>query len=102
MAEPVRRIVQVAENGRMNLPVDMRRGLGLRGPGRVILTQDDDGIRITTADQALRRIRAFAAPFARGRASVVDEFREERRVTTDRAWSRLEDADVGVTIELLR
>jgi hypothetical protein len=34
----MRRTVQVAENGRMNLPAEMRRGLGLSGSGRVILT----------------------------------------------------------------
>jgi AbrB family looped-hinge helix DNA binding protein len=89
MSEPIRRTVQVAENGRMNLPADMRRGLGLNGPGRVILTQDEDGIRITTADQAIRRIRALAAPFAQGQASVVDEFLAERRAEA----AREEDED---------
>lgn len=84
MAEPIHRTVQVAENGRMNLPADMRRGLGLNGAGRVILTQDEDGIRITSVDQALRRIRALAAPFAEGRASVVEEFLVERRVEAAR------------------
>lgn len=84
MAEPIRRTVQVAENGRMNLPADMRRGLGLIGAGRVILTQDEDGIRITTVDHALKRIRALAAPFAQGRASIVDEFLAERRAEMSR------------------
>lgn len=95
MPEPTRRMVQVAENGRMNLPADMRRVLGLNGPGRVILTQDEDGIRITTADQALKRIRALAAPFAQGRASVVDEFLEERRAEAAREDSRDPNAERG-------
>lgn len=77
----------------MNLPAEMRRGLGLTGPGRVILTQDEDGIRITTADQALRRIRALAAPFAQGRASVVDEFLAERRAEAAREEGG--EADAG-------
>jgi AbrB family looped-hinge helix DNA binding protein len=93
MSEPIRRTVQVAENGRMNLPADMRRGLGLNGPGRVILTQDEDGIRISTVDQALKRIRALAAPFAQGRASVVDEFLAERRAEAAREDG--EDSDAG-------
>jgi bifunctional DNA-binding transcriptional regulator/antitoxin component of YhaV-PrlF toxin-antitoxin module len=79
MADLMRRTVQVAENGRMNLPAEMRRGLGLSGSGRVILTQDANGIRITTADQALKRVQALAAPFIQGRGSVVDEFIAERR-----------------------
>ena len=93
MAEPLRRTVQVAANGRMNLPADMRRGLGLNGAGRVILTQDEDGIRISTVDQALKRIRALAAPFAQGRASVVDEFLAERRAEAAREDGK--DSDAG-------
>ncbi|MGX7709546.1 AbrB/MazE/SpoVT family DNA-binding domain-containing protein [Methylobacterium sp. Gmos1] len=77
----------------MNLPADMRRSLGLIGAGRVILTQDEDGIRISTADQALKRIRALAAPFAQGRASVVEEFLAERRAEAAREDG--EDADAG-------
>lgn len=68
----------------MNLPADMRRELGLTGSGRVILTQDEDGIHITTADQNLRRIRALAAPYAHGRGSVVDEFIAEKRAEAAR------------------
>jgi AbrB family looped-hinge helix DNA binding protein len=83
MSAPLRRTVQVGENGRMNLPAEMRRLLGLNGPGRVILTQDEDGIRITTAEQALRRVRDLAAPFRRG-GSVVDEFIAERRAEAAR------------------
>nr|WP_298961838.1 AbrB/MazE/SpoVT family DNA-binding domain-containing protein [uncultured Methylobacterium sp.] len=93
MTELLRRTVQVAENGRMNLPAEMRRGLGLSGGGRVILTQDEDGIRITTADQALKRIRALAAPFAQGRSSVVDEFLAERRAEAAREDGRDTEAE---------
>ncbi|WP_157091806.1 AbrB/MazE/SpoVT family DNA-binding domain-containing protein [Methylobacterium nodulans] len=75
----------------MNLPADMRRVLGLTGPGRVILTQDEDGIRITTADQALKRVRALAAPFLQGRGSVVDEFIAERHAEAAREAAEGQD-----------
>lgn len=68
----------------MNLPADMRRSLGLTGSGRVILTQDEDGIRITSVDQALRRVRALAAPFLQGRGSVSDELIADRRAEAAR------------------
>lgn len=84
MHEPLRRTVQVGENGRMNLPAEMRRILGLTGSGRVILTQDEDGIRITTAEQALKRVRSLAAPYAEGRGSVVDAFIAEKRADAAR------------------
>lgn len=79
MAKPQQRLVQVAENGRMNLPADVRRALGLNGAGRIILTQDENGVMLTTADHALRRIRALAAPFKPEGHSVVDELLSDRR-----------------------
>ena len=79
MARPRQRLVQVAENGRMNLPADVRRALGLNGAGRMILTQDENGVMLTTADHALKRIRALAAPFKPEGRSVVDELLADRR-----------------------
>lgn len=79
MTKPRQRLVQIAENGRMNLPVDVRRALGLNGAGRVILTQDENGVMLTTADHALKRIRALAAPFKPQGRSVVDDLLADRR-----------------------
>ena len=84
MSKPQQRLVQVAENGRMNLPADVRRALGLNGSGRVILTQDENGVMLTTADHALKRIRALAAPFKPEGRSVVDELLADRREETSR------------------
>ena len=91
MTKPQQRLVQVAENGRMNLPADVRRALGLNGPGRVILTQDENGVLLTTADHALKRIRALAAPFKPEGRSVVDELLADRREEA----SRDADKDAG-------
>ncbi|MHC2109115.1 AbrB/MazE/SpoVT family DNA-binding domain-containing protein [Methylobacterium sp. CM6246] len=68
----------------MNLPADVRRALGLSGPGRVILTQDENGVLLTTADHALKRIRALAAPFKVDGRSVVDELLADRREEASR------------------
>lgn len=84
MPQPRQRLVQVAENGRMNLPADVRRALGLSGPGRVILTQDENGVLLTTADHALKRIRALAARFKVDGRSVVDELLADRREEASR------------------
>ena len=78
MTKPQQRLIQVAANGRMNLPADVRRALGLNGAGRIILTQDENGIMFTTADHALKRIRALAAPFKPEGRSVVDELLADR------------------------
>lgn len=92
MSKPEQRLVQVAENGRMNLPADVRRMLGLEGAGRVILTQDENGVLLTTASHALKRIRALAAPFKPDGRSVVDELLAERR----KEAARGDGEDAGV------
>ena len=79
MPKPQQHVVQVDENGRMNLPADVRRALGLSGAGQVILTQDENGVLLTTASDDLKRVRTLAAPFKPGRRSVVDELLVERR-----------------------
>jgi hypothetical protein len=82
-AMPQRRTIQVAEDGGMSLPADIRRLLGLNGAGRIVLMQDDAGIHLTTAEGTLQRVRALAAPFRTGSASIVDDFIAERRAEGD-------------------
>lgn len=73
-----RQPVQELESGDATAP-DIRRLLGLTGAGRIVLTQDEDGIRLTPAESVLRRVRDLAAPFRKSQGSVVDEFIAERR-----------------------
>lgn len=77
---PISRSVTIGENGRMNLPAEMRRNLGLTGAGKVIIEQDEDGVvTITTWLQRLAKIRARMAPYIRPGVSIVDELIAERR-----------------------
>jgi AbrB family looped-hinge helix DNA binding protein len=75
--------VKVSETGRLNLPADIRRTLGLKGPAHVVLTVEDGEVRMRTMAQTLQRIRDLARPFApkRGLASehLIAERREEAR-----------------------
>lgn len=74
------RSVTVGENGRMNLPADMRRKLGLTGGGKVFIEQDEDGIvKITTWAQRVAEIQARMAPYKRPGVSIVDELIADRR-----------------------
>ena len=95
VAKPHQRLVQVAENGRMNLPADVRRALGLTGAGRIILTQDENGVLLTTSDHALKRVRALAAAFKPEGRSVVDELLSDRREAAARESDQGEGADRG-------
>lgn len=90
MQQRNQRTIPVAENGRMNLPADMRRALGLHGAGRVIATLDNDEIRITTVGHAVKRVRALAAPYKPSRTLASDELIAQRRQE-----ARREDTECG-------
>lgn len=89
------RTVPIADNGRMNLPSDMRRALGLSGAGHLILTLDGDAIRITTAKQAVRRVHALAAPYRPSGERASDALIAERREEARREDDEISGADRG-------
>ena len=72
--------VKVLASGRMNLPSEVRKALGLKGPGHVILTMDDDTLTVRTMAQALENVRALARPYApRDRLASEDLIAEPRQ-----------------------
>lgn len=73
------RTVPVSQAGRMNLPADMRRALGLSGAGRVIVTQEGDGLRIMTMKQSLKHVRELARPYRPKEGYASDELISDRR-----------------------
>lgn len=77
--------VKVAANGRMVLPIEVRRRLGLDDGGTLFVQDTPDGVVLRTAEQAIRRVQEELrrhAP-ADGR-SMVDEFIAERRREAER------------------
>ena len=58
--------VHVSPTGRPHLPVDVRRALGLKGPGHVVITIDDGEVRLRTMAHALARTHALARPTPQG------------------------------------
>lgn len=68
----------VDDRGRLLLPAEVRRRLGL-GPGAALLLEVEDGtIRLVPRTVAARRGHGIFADRARGRA-LVEELRRERR-----------------------
>jgi len=51
--------VKVSASGRVNLPSEVRKALGLKGPGQVVITMEDDEVRLKTMAQALEHVRAL-------------------------------------------
>ncbi len=72
--------VNITPNGRMSLPADIRKRLGLAEGGAVFLEETADGVVLRTAAQAVAHARALAKKFADKREdATVDAFIAQRR-----------------------
>lgn len=74
--------VNITPNGRMSLPADLRKRLGLTEGGAVFLEETEDGVVLRTAAQAVAHAQAIAKRFTGQRKSEasVDAFIANRRV----------------------
>lgn len=72
--------VNITPNGRMSLPADIRKRLGLADGGAVFLEETADGIVLRTAAQAVAHACALAKKFTDRRDdATVDAFIAQRR-----------------------
>ena len=72
--------VNITPNGRMSLPADIRKRLGLVGGGAVYLDETPDGVVLRTAAQAVARAQALAKhDTGENPAAAVAAFLEKRR-----------------------
>lgn len=70
---------KVTQGGRIVIPVEMRKQLGIEVGENVNLEMEDGSLRITTRQAALRRIQASLRKIAPEGISVVDELIADRR-----------------------
>ncbi|EJL24234.1 AbrB/MazE/SpoVT family DNA-binding domain-containing protein [Novosphingobium sp. AP12] len=72
--------VNITPNGRMSLPADVRKRLGLTSGGAVFLEETDDGVVLRTAAQAVARAQALAKQYTGDNPDAgVDSFLARRR-----------------------
>lgn len=69
----------MSEGGRLVIPAEFRKALGLRQGDEVVLALEDDGLRLMTLDQAIRRAKALVRTFVPEGVSLVDELLNDRR-----------------------
>jgi AbrB family looped-hinge helix DNA binding protein len=77
MTRETRQIVN--QNGRVVIPADYRKALGISPGDEVILRWEDDELRITTMKRRIERAQHRAQSHRKAGISVVDEFIAERR-----------------------
>ena len=70
---------KVTQGGRIVIPAEMRKQLGIEIGEDVNLSLEEDSMRISTGKLALKRIRQVAQTVVNNSDSVVDELIAERR-----------------------
>lgn len=73
--------VNITANGRMSLPADIRKRLGLEAGGTILVEETDDGVVLRTVAQVVARAQALTRQFTEGRPEAsVDAFLANRRI----------------------
>jgi bifunctional DNA-binding transcriptional regulator/antitoxin component of YhaV-PrlF toxin-antitoxin module len=77
--------INVAANGRMVLPVEVRKRMGLENGGRLFLNESEFGLELSSVQQRVGRAQAFYEEISRGKPSfTVDDFLEQKRADVAR------------------
>lgn len=84
VALPTEVRLKVSENGRLVIPAQFRKALGIRGGDEVILAWEDDEIRITTMKKRIERAQRHVRQYVKPGVSLVDELIAERREAAKR------------------
>ncbi|WP_268795268.1 AbrB/MazE/SpoVT family DNA-binding domain-containing protein [Sphingomonas sp. Leaf10] len=66
-------------NGRMSLPIGIRKRLGLEAGGAVLVEETADGVVLRTVGQAVAKAQAIAKRYAQQPDASVDAFLAARR-----------------------
>lgn len=70
--------IKVAGNGRMVLPASVRKAMGLHGDAKVILTIEDDLVRLSPIGHGVSRAQALYREYA-NLERTTDDFLNDRK-----------------------
>ncbi len=76
--------ISVADNGRIVLPVALRRRLNVVRGGTLVIREEDGRLVLESADEAITRAQDIVRRFAPDAVGVVDELFAERRAEAER------------------
>lgn len=71
--------VIVGSQGEVLLPDKVRQELGLRSGETLLVSVEDDEIRLTTVSAAIRKVQAAVRQYVPDSVSLVDELLDDRR-----------------------
>lgn len=72
--------VSITPNGRMSLPVEIRKRLGVAGGGALLVEETPDGVILRTVSQSIAHAQAMARKYTEGNPEAsVDGFLANRK-----------------------
>lgn len=84
--------IRVAQNGRLVLPQSVRKAMGLQGETKVILTLENDQVRLSPIGHGVARARALYRQYAKV-DRTTDKFLADRREESAREAGEAATAD---------
>lgn len=73
--------IKVAANGRMVLPADVRRRLGLENGGKLTLNESEFGLELMSVQQRVAKAQALYQKYSRGKPQcTVDDLIAQKRL----------------------
>jgi bifunctional DNA-binding transcriptional regulator/antitoxin component of YhaV-PrlF toxin-antitoxin module len=76
--------ISVSATGKAHFPAELRKRLSVEKGGKLIVREDENGIRLMTIKEHLDAIRAMVAPYVKG--ASVDKYLAEKRAEAHREW----------------
>jgi AbrB family looped-hinge helix DNA binding protein len=74
-----RNLARLGEGGRLVIPAEYRKALGLHTGDEVMLLLEEGAVRIQTPQEAIRRAQAIVRSYIPGDESLSDELIADRR-----------------------
>lgn len=71
--------VKVTEGGRVVIPAELRRALGLQPGAEAVMDIADGELRIRSVSQAIERAQSLVRPYVGQGVNLADELISERR-----------------------
>lgn len=75
---------RIAEGGRIVIPAEYRKALGLQIGDEVVLSLDEDEVRVYSIDAAIKRAQDLVRRYVPAERSLVDELLADRRAEAER------------------
>jgi AbrB family looped-hinge helix DNA binding protein len=72
-------LTKLGEGGRLVIPAEYRKALGVDTGDELVLVLEEDGLRITTPREGIRRAKTLVRSYIPEGRRLSDELIEERR-----------------------